>query len=161
MIEPAFEALRTIFAPRPLARVEAAPSASAVFATVLLFGTLLVGVPWLRSELAPPVPSVGASRIEKPESVLEPRAAPAATAAPAVVADAAPTIAPGAATLAVQVNARPWANIEVDGVDLGPTPIAGIPLLAGPHRFRARMPDGRVLERDVDVSDENRFIVFE
>jgi hypothetical protein len=59
------------------------------------------------------------------------------------------------------VNARPWALIQVDGVDLGPTPISGIPLLAGKHHFRARMPDGRMVDREVDVSDSNRFVVFE
>ena len=61
----------------------------------------------------------------------------------------------------MQVNARPWANIEVNGVDLGPTPLAGIPLLAGKHQFRARMPDGRVLDREIEINEENRFIVFE
>jgi hypothetical protein len=64
-------------------------------------------------------------------------------------------------TVSVQLNARPWALIQVDGVDLGPTPIAGIPLLAGKHSFRARMPDGRVVERVEEVSEKNRFIVFE
>ena len=104
------------------------------------------------------MPSVASPRAAEPsppprgERQLRRRAGPAAGAR---------EIAPAAATLSVQVNARPWANIEVDGVDLGPTPIAGIPLLAGRHHFRARMPDGRVIERDVDVSAENRFIVFE
>jgi hypothetical protein len=92
--------------------------------------------------------------------------APAPAAAPGVRTpvpiDAPETaIPPEPSTVSVQVNASPWANIEVDGVDLGPTPIAGIPLLAGPHQFRARMPDGRVLERDVEVTPENRFFVFD
>jgi type II secretory pathway predicted ATPase ExeA len=61
----------------------------------------------------------------------------------------------------VQVNATPWATIEIDGRDFGETPLAGIPLPAGPHSFRARMPDGRVIERVVEVDAENRFVVFE
>jgi hypothetical protein len=61
--------------------------------------------------------------------------------------------------LSIQVNARPRRTSRwTEG--LGPA-LAGIPLLAGRHRFRARMPDGRVLERDVEVSERNRFIVFE
>jgi len=156
-IGPAFEALRSALAPRTLSRVEAAPSARAVFATALVFAALCVGLPWLRSALAPPAPSVAAPRPPEPARSLAP--APVLGAQAGEDSNRAPP--PAAATLSVQVNARPWANIEVNGVDLGPTPIAGIPLLAGRHRFRAHMPDGRVLERDVDVSAENRFIVFE
>jgi len=156
-IRPAFEALRSILAPRSVSRVETAPRARAVFATALLFGALCVGLPWLRSTLEPPAPSVAAPGFVEPASRLAPAPSPAAQGGE----DRDPAAPPATTTLSVQVNARPWANIEVNGVDLGPTPIAGIPLLAGRHRFRARMPDGRVLERDVDVSAENRFIVFE
>ena len=156
-IQPAFEALRSVLAPRSVARLETAPRARVVFATALLFGALCVGLPWLRSALAPPAPSVAAPRPTEPARSLAPAPAPAAQGDE----DRDRATPPAAATLSVQVNARPWANIEVNGVDLGPTPIAGIPLLAGRHRFRAHMPDGRVLERVVDVSAENRFIVFE
>ncbi|HEY8156852.1 MAG TPA: AAA family ATPase [Myxococcota bacterium] len=156
-IPPVYQALAWASTPRAEARVETAPSARAVFATALLFGALGVSVSGVRALLGPP-----------PASVAAPRAAPAAPAraeAPAAVIEparsAAPTATAASQTVSVQVNARPWANIEVDGVDLGPTPIAGIPLLAGPHRFRAHMPDGRVVERDVTVTAENRFIVFE
>ena len=85
----------------------------------------------------------------------------------AASAAAAPAEAPAApaarqiSTISVDLNARPWALIQVDGVDLGATPIAGIPLLAGKHQFRARMPDGRVVERVDEVTEQNRFIVFE
>jgi hypothetical protein len=66
-----------------------------------------------------------------------------------------------AVSFPVQVNATPWATIEIDGRDFGETPLAGIPLPAGPHSFRARMPDGRVVERVVEIDAENRFVVFE
>jgi hypothetical protein len=75
----------------------------------------------------------------------------------------APAPVPAAAAVArvpVNINASPWASIEVDGEPLGETPLAGIPLAAGPHTFRARMPDGRVLEQVVEISAENRFVVF-
>ncbi len=63
--------------------------------------------------------------------------------------------------LAVQINASPWANVEVDGIDLGPTPLANIPLFAGAHSFRAKLPDGRVIERTIEIDAERRFISFE
>ena len=64
-------------------------------------------------------------------------------------------------TFSVQVNATPWAKIEVDSVDFGVTPVADIPLLAGEHTFRARMADGRVLERVVEIDADRRFVFFE
>ena len=72
-----------------------------------------------------------------------------------------PPLAETLGPFAVQINASPWANIEVDGIDLGATPLANIPLLAGEHLFRARMPDGRVIERTVEIGAERRFISFE
>ena len=66
-----------------------------------------------------------------------------------------------AGPLAVQINASPWANIEVDGIDLGATPLANVPLLSGKHAFRAEMPDGRIIERTVEIDAETRFISFE
>jgi hypothetical protein len=76
----------------------------------------------------------------------------------------APVARPGVQTLgsfAVQINATPWANVEVDGIDLGATPLANIPLLGGAHFFRVRMPDGRVIERSIEIDAERRFISFE
>jgi hypothetical protein len=61
----------------------------------------------------------------------------------------------------VNINATPWAAIDVDGEPLGETPLAGVPLATGPHIFRARMPGGRVVERVVEIDAENRFVVFD
>jgi hypothetical protein len=72
-----------------------------------------------------------------------------------------PQIAETLGPLAVQINASPWANVEVDGIDLGVTPLANIPLFAGAHAFRVRMPGGRVIERTVEIDAERRFISFE
>jgi hypothetical protein len=60
----------------------------------------------------------------------------------------------------VDINATPWATIEVDGVDLGETPIARAPLAPGSHVFRARMPDGHVIERTVQITPETRYVTF-
>ena len=72
-----------------------------------------------------------------------------------------PQLAESAEMLAVQINASPWANIEVDGIDLGATPLANIPLFAGAHWFRVRMPDGRVIERTIEIDAKKRFVSFE
>jgi hypothetical protein len=76
-----------------------------------------------------------------------------------------PTAAPARArvveaSVRVNLNATPWARIEVDGRDVGPTPIAGLRLTAGEHDFRAHMPDGRVLERRVRVDAYRDRIAF-
>jgi type II secretory pathway predicted ATPase ExeA len=89
--------------------------------------------------------------------------AAAHAAEPRIVESAAgePPLAESPGPFAVQINASPWANVEVDGIDLGATPLANIPLFAGAHSFRARMPDGRVIERTVEIDAEKRFISFE
>jgi hypothetical protein len=64
------------------------------------------------------------------------------------------------ARIVASVNADPWAEIEIDGRSAGETPLAEIPLSPGRHRFAARMPDGRVLEREVDIQASRRRVVF-
>ncbi|MCH7645065.1 MAG: AAA family ATPase [Myxococcales bacterium] len=124
----------------------------------LLVAFAVIAVPVIRSILSEPrriaviepqadLWESSEAREEKPRSV-EP---------PATVPPLAETLGP----LAVQINASPWANVEVDGIDLGATPLANIPLFAGAHSFRVRMPDGRVLERTIEIDAERRFISFE
>jgi hypothetical protein len=62
--------------------------------------------------------------------------------------------------VSVAINATPWATIEIDGREVGDTPLAGIMLPPGPHAFRARLPDGRVVERSVEIDAKNRFVTF-
>lgn len=61
----------------------------------------------------------------------------------------------------VNVNAAPWASIEIDGIEFGETPLAEIPLLPGLHKFVAKMPGGRVIEREIQIDQETQLIVFE
>jgi len=56
----------------------------------------------------------------------------------------------------VNFNAAPWAELEVDGRTLGPTPIGNVKLGAGQHRVRARFPDGRVVERKIQVDERQK-----
>jgi hypothetical protein len=51
----------------------------------------------------------------------------------------------------VTVSAEPGAEITIDGRRAGTAPLEDIDLEPGPHRFIVRLPDGRVVERFVDV----------
>ena len=70
-------------------------------------------------------------------------------------------IAAGAAPrVRIQINATPWAVIRVDGEDVGVTPLAGVMLEPGLHRFEARFPNGEVEEREIEVDEIRRFVSF-
>ncbi len=77
------------------------------------------------------------------------------------VEDSIPLVAPvhaGSALIRVQVNARPWAVIRVDDVDVGPTPLSHLRLSPGPHEFEANFADGRSMRRRVEISSERRSV---
>ena len=61
---------------------------------------------------------------------------------------------------AVSLNARPWARIEVDGREVGVTPLADLPLATGHHSFRAHLPDGSVVEREAHIDAYRDRMVF-
>ena len=90
--------------------------------------------------LATPTPALP----PEPERVPQPRAAEEKQVAPVEVARA---VKPRVRPVRVNLNAQPWARIEIDGKDVGVTPLANLPLAPGVHRFRAHLPDGRVIER--------------
>ncbi len=98
-------------------------------------------------------PEAPALRPAEPETVV------AAVVPESVPGEIVEEVAPS--TLDVNVNATPWAIITVDGVELGETPLAGVPLVPGAHRFVAQMPDGRIFEREIEISPSSRFVVFE
>jgi len=58
-----------------------------------------------------------------------------------------------------QINARPWAHIRIDGVDVGPTPLSHA-LAPGVYRIEAEFPDGRNLQRRVEIGPEQRFVAL-
>ncbi len=62
--------------------------------------------------------------------------------------------------ISVSINAMPWATIEIDGEEVGITPMAGVLLAPGDHQFRVIMPDGTVLEETVEIAPDNRHIAF-
>jgi hypothetical protein len=141
-----------------------APSRRAIALGSLLVAFVAVAIPVIRSALSEPrqseaiEPGGSVAREASGEIRAATRAAePRIAEPPAVEPPSAETLGP----LAVQINASPWANVEIDGIDLGVTPLANIPLFAGAHAFRVRMPDGRVIERTVEIDAERRFISFE
>jgi hypothetical protein len=176
--EPArSEASVRVGAPHPLAlpskrRLAAAAALALGVAAVLALGFgLLVPTRPAVSPPAAPAPDVAAASPQPPVADL-PRTPPAAARpepvdAVAAIATAAPPAAPAApppaaaqAPLFVNVNATPWAEIELDGRPVGETPIARLSIPPGRHRVVARMPDGRVLEREVDVRASGERVVF-
>ena len=61
----------------------------------------------------------------------------------------------------MNVNARPWGVVRIDGQEVGPTPLAGVPLAPGPHAFEVAFPDGRIVHRVAEVGPDTRFLAFE
>jgi type II secretory pathway predicted ATPase ExeA len=157
----------------PLAEAEAARSRRSLRTAVLLVALALVVASVLlrrpddparpvpaAAPAAEPTPGVEAIPAAEPEpaggpGASEPEAAPAAAPAPGGA------LAPTGGTLGVNLNAVPWARVEIDGIEVGETPLAGVPLRPGPHAFRAHLPDGRIVERTVEIDAANRHVVFE
>jgi serine/threonine-protein kinase len=80
---------------------------------------------------------------------------------PEVAAEPGPAApAPAPEPISVSINATPWASIEIDGDEIGITPLAGVFLAPGDHDFRVTMPDGTILERTVRIAPDNRHIAF-
>lgn len=68
----------------------------------------------------------------------------------------APRPAPAPVWVGVNLNAVPWAELEIDGRKVGPTPIANLRLAAGEHEVRATFPDGRVSRERIRVDARRR-----
>ena len=123
----------------------------------------------MRSSLRRRLPAEEAAPAETPpieEVAATPELAPVAAAPPAAE-PAPPPPAPPAAALApppagprLSINAQPWAQIQLDGRSVGETPLGDLPVSPGSHRVSATLPDGRVLERKVEVRTGDVYVVF-
>jgi serine/threonine-protein kinase len=72
---------------------------------------------------------------------------PATPAPVVVVEDAAPAPAVGH----LQIGVVPWANVSLDGVRVGTTPLAPVALFAGTYTARLEHPDFKPLVRKVTI----------
>lgn len=146
--------LRALALRPPENRVVAPPSRRGVILGAVGIAAITLVIPIILSQLrelsAPPeLARVERPRVVAPVAPRSPGADPAASGADSAVGP-----------ISVNVNADPWAEIRVDGLDVGQTPLANVPLLAGSHVFRAELPDGSVIEREVSIDARNRFVVF-
>jgi hypothetical protein len=116
--------------------------AQAVRAMLVASGALLAGLAlvWLAGHV----------------SLSTPASQPAPVQIAAVEAAPPPVEAP---KIPVAVNSTPWAHVEVDGFAAGSTPLT-IELSPGAHLFRAKLADGRTLERRYDVSAKRNRVAF-
>jgi serine/threonine-protein kinase len=95
---------------------------------------------------APPLPARRVESLEVPMAVeTEP---PAAAPLVAATEDAAP---PGPAVGHLQIGVVPWANVSLDGVRVGTTPLAPVALFAGTYTARLEHPDFKPLVRKVTI----------
>jgi hypothetical protein len=109
-----------------------------------------------------PAPAPAAKPAAEPAPKVEPEAAkPAPAPAPTPTAAVQPAPSTKPQLFYADVNAVPRALITIDGVEIGQTPLGGLPLEEGIHQFRAVMPDGRVLERAILISKDRQRILFE
>ncbi|MGH0037265.1 MAG: AAA family ATPase [Myxococcota bacterium] len=129
---------------------------------------------------APPVETLEAAPTRAPTAAPTPTPAPTPTQAGTPTAVPTGSATPSAATVTleegseaeaeplsgeippvlVSVNAVPWARIEIDGVGVGVTPLADVPLDPGEHEFRAIFGDGREVVRSEKIDPLNRRILF-
>jgi type II secretory pathway predicted ATPase ExeA len=145
-------------APAPAAAAPEAPVQPAAGATPLAATPTppaTEGIP-----AAPPAPPSEADAGDATTSAVVTPTPDASASTPPEPAAPAPPPAP-AETVPVAINATPWAIIEVDGTEIGETPLAGIELTVGRHRFRARMPDGSVREQVIRIDADNTAVAFE
>jgi hypothetical protein len=63
------------------------------------------------------------------------------------------------APIHVGINSDPWSTSPWMALDFGSTPLS-IPLSPGTHRFRAKMADGRVVEKEIEVAEGRNEVVF-
>ncbi len=106
--------------------------------------------------VARPVPAEAAPAPPSPEPTPPAPTTEPASAAPPPVARPTPSPTP-AADGALLVVARPWADVSVDGVPRGQTPLGRIPLSPGPHAVLLTHPDYQPYPRRVTIRPGETF----
>lgn len=106
----------------------------------------------------PVVTEPAATAAAEPEEVAAELASAPEVALPAV--SAAPPTArvrrspPQPRSVEVSVEAEPGASISINGQPVGSGTVKGLELAPGPHRVEVRLPDGRAVERVIEVKGD-------
>jgi hypothetical protein len=110
-----------------------------------------------------PEPTRPAASPRPTPPLLRPTAtAPTPAPAPAATPTPSPTPALATGTGMLQIGVRPWAEVAVDGREVGTTPLDRIPLGAGRHVVKLRHPAYEPVERVVVViAGETARLVFD
>ena len=107
------------------------------------------------SPRAEPRPTAEPRAASREPAVLTPPPdpAPPPAAAPAPSPSLSPTPAPLPSPGALLVVVRPWADVAIDGVVVGQTPLRRIPLAPGPHSVLLSHPDFQPFPRRVTIRE--------
>jgi PEGA domain len=89
------------------------------------------------SATSAPAPSSASVPSKSKGQVPAPLPTAGRTASPRATSPVALNVAPGS----VNVNALPWASVTIDGAPVGDTPLANLPLAAGPHDVVFKHPE--------------------
>jgi eukaryotic-like serine/threonine-protein kinase len=105
---------------------------------------------------SPIVPTVTPPATSTPEPPAPPQASEPAVVAPPAGPVPTPTSTPQADGTLLVV-ARPWADVSVDGIPRGQTPLGRIPLSPGPHAVLLTHPDYQPYPRRVTIRPAETF----
>jgi hypothetical protein len=141
-------------------------------AVVLVLGAGIAGISAaLRPDTSTDLPPVESSRATEGTGAADSRRQPPApalaretrppTAGPDQPATASAAPAAPARTFTVNINANPYAFVQIDGGPAKETPIGELPVAEGEHVFRARMPNGEVKEQRVFIDRDGIRVLFD
>jgi predicted ABC-type transport system involved in lysophospholipase L1 biosynthesis ATPase subunit len=126
-----------------VASVAAVPATALVALALFSLGNYGIG---MRPSLTAAAAALALSDVATPTSPLLPVAE-----SPGILARTQP--------VNVQVNARPWARVRINGIDVGPTPLSQR-LAPGVYQLEAEFPSGERIQREIDVGPKNRFVAL-
>jgi hypothetical protein len=142
-------------APPPVAEIQTPDASTALLPPVAVPTAPAMAAPAADSAeaAAPSAPEAAATEpVAKGAAVTEPAVAPpAVSAAPPPAPARVRRPPPPPRNVEVNIEAEPGASILVNGQPVGSGTAKGLELAPGPHMVEVRLPDGRTVERVIDV----------
>jgi type II secretory pathway predicted ATPase ExeA len=111
------------------------------------------------TEAAPVAPPAEPTEAQPTAAPAPPEPKPVPAAAPVLARRAEPSQR-AVRPVVVTVTSEASATIAIDGQTVGTAPVQGVRLAPGPHRFAARLADGREVEQVVDVTGTRFNVTF-